>query len=229
MRKLTPLLLVLVAAACSSSAESDHKGAEIIAATKEAVGGSAWDAIHIWHETGHALLPSGEASRYEHWADLPSLKTRNASVQGTSSRYSIFDGKAAWQSTNSTFEPRSALDVKMMRGGAYIACFGFLFPNRFPASFRFDGTRTDHSVPYDVVTVSPTGLDSIDVWVDQTSHRIFRVVYAGGQLHTDLSDYRTVGGVTVPFLSVDNGVTIQTDSIAFEPDGSTSFSLAAER
>jgi hypothetical protein len=229
MRKLTPLLLLLAAAACSLSAESDHKGAEIIAAAKSATGGSAWDAIHIWHETGHALLSSGEASRYEHWADLPSLKTRNASVQGSELHYSIFDGEAAYESTSGNFEPRSALDVKTMRGGAYIACFGFFFPNRFPASFRFDGTRTDHGVPYDVVTVAPRGLDSIDVWVDQKSHRLFRVVYAGGQFHTDLSDYRTVGAITVPFLSIDNDATIQTDSIAFEPAGSTSFSLAAER
>jgi hypothetical protein len=226
MRKLMPLLLVLVAAACASPAESDHKGAEIIAAAKTALGGSAWDAIHIWHETGHALLPSGEAGRYEHWAELPSLKTRNASAQGTELHYSIFDGEAAYQSTNRDFEPRSALDVKVMRGGAYIACFGFFFPNRFPASFRFDGARIDRGVPYDVVTVSPTGLDSIDVWVDQKSHRIFRVVYAGGQFHADLSDYRTVGAVTVPFLSVGDGATIQTDSIVFEPAGSTSFSLA---
>jgi hypothetical protein len=229
MRKLTTLLLALVAAGCSSSAELDHRGPEIIAAAKTAVGGSSWDTIHIWHETGHALLPSGETSRYEHWADLPSLKTRNASVQGTGSQYSIFDGETAWQSTNSDFEPRSAVDVKMMRYGAYIACFGFFFPNRFPASFRFNGTHTDHGVRHDVVTVTPAGLDSIDVWVDQKSHRIFRVVYGGGPYHADFSDYRTVGAVTVPFHSVDGGAAIQTDSITFEPAGSTSFSLAARR
>jgi hypothetical protein len=227
MCKLTPLLLALVAAACSSSAESDYKGAEIMASAKTALGGSAWDAIHIWHETGHALLPSGETRRYEHWADMSSLKTRNASVVGTELHYSIFDGEAAYESTTPNFEPRSALDVKVIKGGAYISCFGFFFPNRFPASFRFDGIRIDHGVPYDVVTVSPTGLDSIDVWVDQKNHHIFRVV--SGQFHTDLSDYRIVGAVTIPFLSVGDGVTIQTDSIAFERAGSTSFSLAAER
>src|SRR5882724_8830709 len=120
MGKLTPLLLVLVASACSSSAESDQKGVEIIAAAKMATGGTAWDAIHIWHETGHAL--SGEASRYEHWADLPSLKTRNESVQKSGLHYSIFDGQAAYESTNHNFEPRSEMDVNMMKGGAYVAC-----------------------------------------------------------------------------------------------------------
>jgi hypothetical protein len=164
MRKLTPLLLVLIAAACSSAAKSDQKGIEIIAAAKMATGGTAWDGIHIWHETGQALLPSGEASRYEHWADLPSLKTRNESVQDSVRQYSIFDGQAAYESTNQNFEPRNKLDSKMMRFGACVACFCFFFPKRFQASFRFDGTRTDHGVPYDVVRVTPTGLDSIDVW-----------------------------------------------------------------
>jgi len=229
MRKLMSLVLVLTAASCSSSAEPDHKGADIIAAAKTATGGSAWDAIYIWHEAGHVISSSGESSQYEHWADLPSLKTLNASVQGSELHYMIFDGQAAYESTNRNFEPRSALDLKIIRGGAYLACFGFFFPNRFPASFRFDETRTDHGVGYDVVTVSPTGLDSIDVWVDQKTHRIFRLVHSGGQFHTDLSDYRTVGAVTVPFLSIDEEATIQSDSVAFEPAGSTSFSLAAER
>jgi hypothetical protein len=188
----------------------------------------AWDAIHIWHETGRALLPSGEASRYEHWADFPSLKIRNESVQESARHYIIFDGQAAYELTNQNFEPRRELDSKMMRFGAYVACFGFFFPERFQASFRFDGTRTDHGVPYDVVRVAPTGLDPIDVWVDQRNHRIFRVAYSDGQ-HTDFSDYRTVGGVTVPFLSVDGGATARTDSIAFEPAGSISFSLACEQ
>jgi hypothetical protein len=222
------VLLLVSAVACSDSQESALKGAEIMTAAKTATGGGAWDAIHVWHETGHALLPAGEATRYEHWADLPSLKTRNASVQGTEWHYSIFDGEAAYESTSRDFEPRSALDVKSMRAGAYVACFGFFFPNRFPASFRFDGTRIERGVPYDVVAVSPTGLDSIDVWVDQNSHYIYKVVYAGGQYETDFSDYRTVGAVTVPFLSLDNGSRIQTDSIAFEPAGSTSFALPAE-
>jgi len=225
MHKLVPLLMLWIAAACSASPESDQKGAEIIAAAKTASGGSAWDTIHVWHETGHTLLPSGETSRYEHWADVPSLKTRNASIQGSSSQYGIFDGETAWVSTNSNFEPRSGLDAKAMRRGAYIACFGFFFPNRFPAEFRFDGIRTDHGVAYDVVTVSPTGLDHIDVWIDPKSHRVFRVAYAEGQ--ADLSDYRTVGAVTVPFRLTTSGITVQTDSIAFERVGSVSFSLAA--
>src|SRR5580704_5391290 len=113
MRKFMPLVLLLVAAACSSSAEPDHKGADIIAAAKTATGGSAWDAIYIWHETGHVLSSSGESSQYEHWADLPSLKTRNASVQGSELHYMIFDGQAAYVSANRNFDPRSALDVKI--------------------------------------------------------------------------------------------------------------------
>ena len=229
MRKLTPLLLVLIAAARSSAGEPDEKGLEIIAAAKVATGGTAWDAIQVWHETGHVLLPSGEAFRYEHWADFQSLKTRNESGQGSERRYGIFDGHAAYESKNQNFEPRTELDAKLMEFGAYIVCYGFFFPKRFEASFRFEGTRTDHGVPYDVVRVAPTGLYPIDVWVDQKNHRIFRVAYSDGH-HTDFSDYRTVGGVTVPFHSADAGVgTARTDSIAFEPAGSISFSLAREQ
>jgi hypothetical protein len=228
MHKLTPLLLVLLAVSCGP-AESDQKGAEIVAAAKTATGGNAWDAIHIWHETGHALLPSGEATQYEHWADLQSLKTRNRNVRKSGLHFSIFDGQAAYQSTNSNFEPRSELDANMMRGGAYIACFGFFFPNRFPASFRFDGTRIDHGIPYDVVKVSPAGLDAMDLWVDQQSHRIFRVADAQGRFRVDFSDYRAVGTVTLPFMSMSDGDTVETDSIVFEPAGSTSFSLAPEQ
>jgi hypothetical protein len=229
MRKLTLLLLALAAASCSASAESDQKGAAIIAAAKAATGGDAWDNIQIWHETGHALLPSGESTRYEHWADLHSLKTRNLSVGESGTQYTVFDGRAAYQSSNSSFQPRSELNAAMMKYGAYLACFGFFFPQRFEASFRFMGTHTDHGASYDVVTVSPAGLDSVDVWVDQKTHQIFRFVYAKGQFQTVLSDYRRVGAVSVPFASVDDGSRIRTDSIVFEPEDSTIFSVAREQ
>src|SRR5215469_146030 len=110
MGKLRRLLLLFVAASCSCSGEPDRKGAEIIAAAKMATGGNAWDAIQIWHETGHTVSPSGKATRYEHWADLRSLKTRNASVQESEVHYSIFDGQAAYESSNPNFDPRSELD-----------------------------------------------------------------------------------------------------------------------
>ena len=229
MRKLTLLLLALAAASCSAAAESDQKGAEIIAAAKAATGGNAWDNIQIWHETGHALLPSGESTRYEHWADLHSLKTRNLSIGESGTQYTVFDGQAAYQSSNSSFRPRSELNGATMKYGAYVACFGFFFPQRFEASFHFKGTHTDHDASYDVVTVSPAGLDSVDVWVDQKTHRISRYVYANGRFQTVLSDYRHVGAVSVPFTSVDGGSRIQTDSIAFESEDSAIFSLEREQ
>src|SRR5581483_4124444 len=92
---------------------------------------------------------------------------------------------------------RTKLDASLVKEGAYLTSFGFFFPDRFPASFHYDGTRSEGGIQYDVIKVSPAGLQPVDLWLNRQTHRIARFVTAGG-LQTDLSDYRSVDGVTVP-------------------------------
>ena len=230
----TLAVLVISLASCDSVPKSGQQATEItgreataiIDRAKAATGGKAWDEITIWHEVGEATSATGQKSRYEHWQDFHSLATRN--IGGGEMDHMIFDGHEAYGCPNPACQPPRPLDATSLKGGAYQVAYGFFFPDRFPASFQYQGSRVDHGVHYDVVKVSPTNLDPFEIWIDPTTHLIYRFADASGRFQTDFSDYRRVGGVTVPFTEVSSGAKVHTESITFEPAGTVSFSLSPE-
>jgi len=215
------VLMVIALAGCAS-----EEATAIIERAKAATGGKAWDQIAIWHEVGEVTSATGEKSRYEHWQNFHSLATRN--IGGGEMDHMIFDGHEAYGCPNPACDPPRPLDATLLKGGAYQVGYGFFFPDRFPASFQYEGSRVDHGVHYDVVKVSPTNLDPFEIWIDSTTHLIYRLADPSRRFQWDLSDYRRVGSVTVPFTEVSSGATVHTESITFEPAGSVSFSLSAE-
>ena len=217
--------LVLSITFCCSCSSRD--GTDIIALAKTATGGQAWDRIEVWHETG-TVSSGGAVSRYEHWTDLRSLATRNGVT--SSPAYMMFDGRAAYRCMNTECNPTTEAESAAIRSGEYVAGFGFFFPDRFPAEVHSGGTRHEHGSQFDVVEVSPVGLDSIELWVDHNTHYILRIVYGRGQFHTDFSDYRRVtGGVTVPFVGIDAQSLVKTETVRFEHAGVVSFSPVGRR
>jgi len=216
-------LLMSFLISCSQPADTNNKGAQILALAKQATGGKAWDEIHVWHERGQTLSASGETSRYEHWGDLHSLRVFNSGSPGT--HYMIYDGNAAYTCANPACDPRTLLDPVAIRAGAYLASFGFFFPERFAASFSYEGSRREHGILYDVVKVSPAGLQSMQLWIDQGTHRIFRMVLGNGAFRTDVSDYRQVGAVMVPFMVEEGGTVVKTNEVLFEPADAVTFSI----
>src|SRR5262245_12287321 len=112
---------------------------------------------------------------------------------------------------------RTVLDPAMMRFGGYLGGYGFFFPERFPASVAYAGTRAECSLRYDIVTLTPDGLHPLEVWIHQEQHYVRRFVFADGSMRTDLSDYREVGGILVPFVTQESGTTMRTSAIRFDP------------
>ena len=220
-------LFAAILTGCVAGPEhSDQKGVELIAQARAATGGDAWDRIEIWHETGSVTSPSTGTTRYEHWHDAHSLSIRNVTTDVSgATRYMLFDGRESYQATDAQFHDRMPLDLNGVRNGAYLVAFGFFFPARFAASVTYRGLKSEKGVAFDVVTVIPEGLEPVDIWLDRNTHRIFRLVSSGGRSHEDLSDYREVGGVLVPFNTAINGTTTAiTDTVRFEPRDSVRFS-----
>jgi hypothetical protein len=215
------LLMGLLLVAECNSATSDERGLQIVSMAKAASGGAAWDRLEIMHDAGRVILETGEVLRYEHWGDLRTLSTRAGSGGGDM----IFDGRVAYKCQSASCDSPTKLDSVEMRSAAYLTSFGFFFPARFPAAFQYKGTRADGGVLYDVVEISPTGLASVDIWINHDSHLLSRTVFADGRFRSDLSDYRKVSGVMVPFTEVNEGVTMKSETVKFEATGSVSFSL----
>jgi hypothetical protein len=63
----------------------------------------------------------------------------------------------------------------------------------------------------------------VEIWISRDSHLVLRLLNADGR--TDLSDYRKVNGIMIPFVEVIDGVTIKTETVKFEPADAANFSL----
>jgi hypothetical protein len=75
--------------------------------------------------------------------------------------------------------------------------------------------------------VTPAGLHVLEVWVDQRTHYVSRFVFAEGQMRTELSAYRQVGPVWVPFVTEENGVTSRVISVELDPPGADAVAFSA--
>ena len=213
------LMSLLLAAECNSAA-ADERGLHLIAMAKAASGGAAWDRLEIVHDAGKVIRENGEVFPYEHWSDLRSLSGRAHSGAGDM----IFDGHVAYKCQTVTCDSVTKLDSSEIGAAAYLNAFGFFFPSRFPASFRYKETRGDGGVLYDIVEVAPTNLEAVEIWINHHSHFISRSAFADGQ-SVRFSDYRKVSGVLVPFTQVSEGVTVKSETVKFEAAGAVSFSL----
>ncbi len=181
------------------------RGERILAEARAACGGAAWDRVAGWHERGRIATAGGGGS-YEEWAAMsrPAMALRTE-VPGAPLSHIGVDGATAWRVL-----PGGAIDAgppagpaRPHRRDAYLSNFGYLQPQRFPATVVAGDARTMGGVVYDIVAVRPTATEDFELWVDRASHHVGRIV-VGGQI-AEFRDYRTVAGVCAP-MSV-----IQTD------------------
>jgi hypothetical protein len=193
---LGALLLGFALTVSAQSAPAPSPERALLAGMKAACGGAAWDQLQGWYERGRADLPGGRSVAYEAWHDIRTLRTLYAqSADGRIVGLAGYDGGSIWQ---------SGPDGQVRRGGdpatvrrrlrdIYVSSFGFFFPDRFPATFAMLGTRLHEGRNYDVLQVTPANADSAELWVDQATHRIARIVVTGET--AELSDYREFEGL----------------------------------
>lgn len=199
-------LAVLIAAAAPAFAQTQDRAQALIDAAKQSTGGSAWDQVVTWHETG-TVAGGGLQGTYESWADLTSLHDTSAYTLGPDSGSNGWDGKRAW-TTDSSREVRvetSKEAVTQAIQDAYRGSYAFYFPKRFAAKREYTGPRSADGKPYDAVKITPEGADAFELWFDPATHRIAREVQlTGATPHTYIvSDYAAFGGLQVPKQTID--------------------------
>jgi hypothetical protein len=209
MSRVAPIMSLLVFAAVFASAggaEAPERANSLIAAAKQAMGGSAWDKAVTWHETGQ-VKAGGLSGSYESWEDLDSLHNSGTYVLGPVSGSQGWDGKLAW-TTDNTKEVRiesSGEAVAQAIQDAYRGGYGFFFPERFPSTREYVGTRQADGASYAVVKITPQGAEPFEMWFDETTHLIAREVQLTGQQpHTFiLADFSRFDGILAPKKTTD--------------------------
>ena len=196
------VVMVAVAAALAERAgAAPDQGEAVIAAAKAASGGSAWDRLAGWDETGTHGGAAYETKLDPHGYGMVSTTVRNgASMSGG------YNGVVAWNTDpdGKTEVSRDAAEIADARQSAYESVYAFFLRDRFPAQVSYLGERRADGGDFDVVHIQPEGSKPIDVWVDRTTHLIDRIVDNSGPapLTVRMSDFRTVDGVKIPFHQV---------------------------
>jgi PDZ domain len=204
--RLSGALVLLNLCSFSSLVRAEAPTAErtnrIIEAGKAATGGTKWDGVKIWHETG-TLSVGGIAGTYETWLDLPDIHGAQIYILGPTKGSQGWNGKVSW-STDASDQLRvetSRASIANAVKGFYQATRAFFFPNRYPAEIQYTGVKENDGRRCDVLTIVPKDSDPFEVWLEQSSHLIVRMVdLTGEQPQTSyFSDFRDVDGLLVPF------------------------------
>ena len=194
MRKAVTAALVLLATAAHGAPRSAEA---VLAASKAATGGAAWDKAQGCHEEG---MHGGGAIHYTTSFRLDGYGMRIDSERGGQTRSTGFNGAVQWQTrdgkTTVTTDPAPLSEALLT---FYVSSNAFYFPDRFPAEFRYLREASEAGRAYDIVEITPKGSRAIELWFDRDTHLIRRVADVHGTPPTrvDADEYRQVGGFMI--------------------------------
>lgn len=201
MRIIVVLLLCPIFPTIGAAGTPNPKAEAIVAASKRATGGAAWDKPQGCVEHGtHADGAVTYVTRFS----LHRYGMRTDGDRGGNTRSMGFDGKARWQTAGPGKiqvgkDPASLQEAIVTN---YLSINGFFFPKRFPAAFRYIRSTAEAGRRFDVVEITPQGGRPLEVWFDSSTHLIQRVVDTQGTpaVRVEASDYRRgAGGLMVAY------------------------------
>ena len=204
MIKLSSALAALaMAAACATTPNSDPmtRGLQLMVEMKAATGGTNLDALTTYHASGKRVRDGRINGTFDEWGDMRTTANVTRETFDGVTVSSGYDGNVGW-----SVGPDGAVDIESdperlgwTRLGAYVNSQGYLFPERFPATFEFRGREEADGKSYEVVKVTPVGAASVDIWLDPDTHLLARLVASNGpgKLGLLIQDYHTVDGVKV--------------------------------
>lgn len=199
---LRPILLVFaVAALCAppqAQAQNSAAAQRVFDRARAATGGAAWNSLRGLHETG----VDGDV-RYERWVDPLRYGLRVETHPPQGKLIQGFNGAGEWRVLASGAQTGSIARQVLaeVRSDAFFAAYGYYFPSRFDMRSSHLGVRQAQGRSFDVVRVQPAGGEPRELWFDRATGLLGRIVDHAGprSVTTELSDYRRVGAVRMPF------------------------------
>lgn len=200
MRRLALLLLAAFALPAAGAPDPATQAEAVIAASKAATGGTAWDALQGSYEEGtraDGKLP------YKTWLDFGRYGMRVESRRGDKTMMQGFNGRQAWQtapdgSIRVTEDPATTAEARLT---AYVSNNGYFFPARFPAIARYLRQASVGARSFDVIEITPQASRPFEIWFDRATHYATRVIdqQPGGPVTVEAGDYRAIDKIRVPF------------------------------
>ncbi len=219
MPKLTPHTAILILAGALTAAAAPTSQ-QILAKSKEAMGGSAWDAVKTAHITA-AVSMGGLNGRAETWEDVRSGRHTEKFALGPATGADGFDGKNAW-SQDASGQPRAEGAEAARQAAvdeAYRDALAYWYPQRWAADLSDPVEKDDQDKHFFVIRITPKGGRPFELWIDAATYLFDRTIEKGDIETRTISftDYRAVNGTKVAFaMRSTNGETRYDQTIALE-------------
>ena len=207
MRRISACIAIIgfVSAIYAMPALAAPSVAEILSANKAAMGGNAWDS-KVTLKLSADYSGQGLTGTTHDIIDLKTGRSETDLKAGPATEANGFDGTNAWEKDISG-------SVTLQQGGdalalavndAYRNAQKWWLADRGGATIVSDGQKIVADVTYDVLTVTPKGGKSFDVWFGAKTHLLAKTVEVQGSqtITVSVSDYRPVEGVMLPYMSV---------------------------
>ncbi|HZZ87170.1 MAG TPA: aspartyl protease family protein [Caulobacteraceae bacterium] len=189
----------LAVLAMTTAAQAETTAAEVLDANHAAMG-AGYDgpgAVDLhWDYDGQGLKGDIHTTY-----DLGGAGFVDVQNLGATSGAVGYDGKTPWwKDASGAVTPQGGGDTRLLDvNETYRDGNLWWRPDRGGAAVRMLAPQSYGGVAYDVVKIMPVGGKPFEAWFDAKSHLLGRIVEAQGSqtITTDLSDYRTVGGMMV--------------------------------
>lgn len=199
MKKTAIAILALLLAAGRAGAVDLQ---EVLARSKGAAGGKAWDGVRALHSKVKVSM-SGLSGPAESWEDVLTGRYMGSFSLGDFSGAQGFDGKITWvRDTSGQVRVSDSGDAREGSvNEAYRRTMAWWYPERWPAEISLAGERQEGDRSFHVLRLHPKGGRPFEMWIDAKTFLIDRVVeQTSRETRTGfLSDYRDVNGLKMPF------------------------------
>jgi len=181
--------------------------AALFARNKEASGGARWDSVKSLQSTG-TLSAGGLSGEFHATQDLVRGRSSDRYKLGLVEGADGYDGRVAWQrDPGGEVAALDAVEAKRRaRSQAWLDARGYWYPTRIAATYAQPQQRDLDGRRYLVVVATPQDGDPLTLWFDAQTNLLARTVQRQGQdtQTTTFDDWRAVGGVRLPFHSVND-------------------------
>lgn len=202
--KLMTMLVALLMAAPLELRAADVDS--VLARSKAASGGARWDSVHTLQLAGEKAA-RGLTGPWQSRQDLANGRYEESVRLGEFDLAEGYDGRMAWRRDvgGETSVLDGAVARRYARTQAWLTARGYWHRQRFPATYRSLPVRAIAERRYDVIEATPEGGNATELWFDQESGLLARVVapFSGGSstyvmaTHA-LEDYREAEGLRLP-------------------------------
>lgn len=199
--------VAVLTAAGAAQAQNSPAAQRVLDKARAASGGAAgWNMLRGVHEVGEE-----GGKPVERWADPLRYGLREETqTDGGTKLIQGYNGAAEWRilaSGAATGSDRGPYLAKV-RGEAFFSAYGYFYPSRFDLRGSHEGVRQHQGRSYEVLRVQPAGGAPRDMWFDARTGMLARMIEHDGQgapTTIEVSDYRRVGAVMIPFRVVVSG------------------------